>query len=79
MEAESPKEITLDDTDIAAVVGALKQGLVIKDRMSNLRKYKDCFEGVAAVKVLLTSGLATSEEGAVGIGNALMQEEVGCR
>lgn len=66
----------LEEEDIASVVSALKQGLVIKDRTVNLRKYKDCFEGVAAVKVLLTTGLAMSEEGAVGIGNALMQEEV---
>ncbi len=50
----------------------LMKGVEIKDRVYVLKNYSMCFVGSEAVSFLISSGLASSEEAALKIGNQMI-------
>lgn len=67
-EKGSPEDTLIELAD------QFRAGVVIKDRMYHLKKYKQCFIGKEAVDFLLREGVASTREEAVELGQSIMTE-----
>ena len=55
--------------ELESVTERLEQGLEVKDRRYHLKSYKNCFVGSDAVQFMVSSGLTSTEEDALLLGN----------
>ncbi|KAK9815231.1 hypothetical protein WJX72_000388 [[Myrmecia] bisecta] len=67
---------TEQEGDIERVAEELRRGLDIKDRKHHLKTYPKFFTGSDAVKYLISSGRAKTEQDALDLGNGLMAQGV---
>lgn len=58
--------------ELESVTERLEQGLEVKDRRYHLKSYKNCFVGSDAVQFMVSSGLTSTEEDALLLGNLLL-------
>jgi pyruvate/2-oxoglutarate dehydrogenase complex dihydrolipoamide dehydrogenase (E3) component len=65
----SPDKLLLQD-----IVDALKHNVPIMDRTYHFKTYKQCFIGSEAIDYLVSSGVATSRNDALQIGQLIMNE-----